>query len=53
VIARAKQSIARARHAAVLEAFMTAVAQLPGGAAVAWFAAGEGDRERGDIFAWT
>ena len=31
VIARAKQSIARARHAAVLEAFMTAVAQLPGG----------------------
>jgi hypothetical protein len=53
VIARASESIRRARVAAVLQAFMIAAALLAG-AAVAWFSAAEGgrDRERGGAPDW-
>jgi hypothetical protein len=52
-IANASESIHRARVAAVLQAFMIAAALLVG-AAVAWFAAAEGgrDRERGSAPEW-
>lgn len=52
-IAAARQELHRARVAAVLQAFFIAVAMLVG-AAVAWFAACEGgkDREKGLFPAW-
>lgn len=52
-IARSKEAIHRARVAAVLQAFMIAAALLLG-AAVAWFSAAEGgrDRERGTVPVW-
>jgi hypothetical protein len=54
VIARASESIHRARVTLVLQAFMVAAALLLG-AAVAWFAATEGgrDRERGGAPKWS
>jgi hypothetical protein len=53
VFAEAKQELRTARHAAVLEAFMVAAALLLG-AAVAWFTAAEGgrDREAGTAPVW-
>lgn len=53
VLVAAKQELRTARHAAVLEAFMVAAALLLG-AAIAWFAAEEGgrDREAGTAPVW-
>lgn len=53
VVAESKEALHRARVAAVLQAFMVAAALLIG-AAVAWFSAIEGgkDRERGVIPVW-
>jgi hypothetical protein len=53
VIARTGEALRRTRVAAVLQAFMIAAALLVG-AAVAWFSAAEGgrDRERGTIAEW-
>lgn len=54
VFVEAKQELRNARHAAVLEAFMIAAALLLG-AAVSWFAAAEGgrDREAGTAPVWS
>jgi hypothetical protein len=54
VLGEAKQELRAARHAAILEAFMVAAALLLG-AAVAWFAAAEGgrDREAGTAPVWS
>lgn len=53
VLAEAKVELRTARHAAILEAFMVAAALLLG-AAVSWFAAAEGgrDREAGTAPVW-
>jgi hypothetical protein len=53
IVARSSDAIHRARVAAVLQAFMVAAA-LFAGAAVAWFSAAEGgrDRERGGAPEW-
>ncbi len=52
VIASARQDIRRARHASVIIAFFAGAAALVG-AAVAWFAAGAGGRQRdGDVAPW-
>ncbi|MGH6876549.1 MAG: hypothetical protein ACREHV_04120, partial [Rhizomicrobium sp.] len=53
VIAESKDELRRARSAAVMEAFLIAAALLIG-AAVAWFSAEEGgrDREFGRIPVW-
>jgi hypothetical protein len=55
-IARADEALYRARSAAVLQAFILAASLLVG-AAVAWFAAGEGGRDRdrraGPVWDWS
>ncbi|HEY3776611.1 MAG TPA: hypothetical protein VGL35_00990 [Rhizomicrobium sp.] len=54
IIAESKDEIARARDAAVMEAFLVCVALIVG-AAVAWFTAEEGgrDRELGRLPVWS
>lgn len=54
IIAESKDELTRARDAAVMEAFLVCVALLVG-AAVAWFSAEEGgrDRELGRLPVWT
>ena len=54
IIAESKDELHRGREAAVMEAFLIAVALFLGGA-VAWFSAAEGgrDRERGRLPVWS
>jgi hypothetical protein len=54
IIGASKDELHRAREASVLEAFMVAAALLLG-AAVSWFAAEEGgrERERDEVFKWS